>query len=116
MTKREFLDYVRTHADNAEVAEFATAEIERLDNRNHTRQAKATAKRATENEPIVSAIVELMGDGKQRMASEIATKVSVSTAKASALCRQLVDAGTFKVADVKIKGKGSVKGYTLVSE
>ena len=50
---------------------------------------------------------------KEQIASEIAVALEISTQKTSALCRQLVENGTLNAEDVKVKGKGKVKGYTL---
>jgi DNA-binding transcriptional regulator GbsR (MarR family) len=43
-------------------------------------------------------------------ASEVAEKVGVSTQKASALLRQI---GGLEVTELKVKGKGKVKGYAI---
>jgi hypothetical protein len=47
------------------------------------------------------------------VASDIAKAMEISTQKASALCKLLVDNGTLAVGDKKIKGKGTVKEYSL---
>ena len=54
-------------------------------------------------------IVKVLSDTPQS-ASEIAGKVEISTQKASALLRQ-IDGLT--VSELKVKGKGKVKGYAL---
>ena len=67
------------------------------------------------NTDLKGAIVQALADG-QKTAADLATVLGVSTQKVSALARQLVEDGTITVDDVKIKGKGKVKGYTLPSD
>jgi hypothetical protein len=42
-------------------------------------------------------------------------EVKVSTSKASALCGQLVKAEVLAVEDIKVKGKGTVKQYSIAA-
>ena len=48
------------------------------------------------------------------VASAVAGELEISTQKASALCRQLVADGELNVTEVKVKGKGKQKGYSVV--
>lgn len=112
MTNREFLNAIINGEVTDEVVAMAKAEIEKLDARNEKRRTTMT-KEQTANESVKAQIVEFIGDKKAVVASEIAQGVGVSTQKVSALCKQLVDEGKLTVADVKVKGKGSVKGYTI---
>ena len=112
MTNREFLNAIINGEVTDEVVAMAKAEIEKLDARNEKRRNTMT-KEQTANEGVKAQIVEFIGDKKAVVASEIAQGVGVSTQKVSALCKQLVDEGKLTVADVKVKGKGSVKGYTI---
>lgn len=113
MTKREFLNAVIETVAVAELQDFARAEIEKIDARN-ARRANTPSKKAVANEPIKQEIIGfLTGKEVPQIASEIATALEISTQKTSALCRQLVEIGTLNVEDVKVKGKGKVKGYTL---
>ena len=48
------------------------------------------------------------------VASTIATTLGISTQKVSALAKQLVESGKVVAEDVKVKGKGAVKGYKVV--
>ena len=48
------------------------------------------------------------------VASAIAEKVEISTQKASALCRQLVESGKLSVEEVKIPKKGKQKAYRIL--
>lgn len=95
---------------------FSQTEIEKLDARNASRSSKPT-KAQIENEPIKKKIVELLTEvGEKYVASAIAEKVEISTQKASALCRQLVDEGKLQVEEVKVPKKGKQKAYSVITE
>lgn len=111
MTKREVLTMVINGEMNEEVKAWAEAEIAKMDKANETRRNKIS-KKALENAPIVEAIVKVLSDEPQT-ATMIGEAVGVSTQKASALLRQIVEAGNATKVDVKIKGKGTQKGYLL---
>lgn len=112
MIKREFFNAIINGEITKEVIDMAKEEIEKLDARNEKRRTTMT-KEQVANEGVKAQIVEFIGDRTAVVASEIAQGVDVSTQKVSALCKQLVDEGKLTVADVKVKGKGSVKGYTI---
>lgn len=113
MTKREFLMAVIAKVEDAELKLFAEQEIEKMDERNAKRK-NSPSKKSLENEPIKERIVEVLnGCEGLTIASEIAEKVEISTQKASALCRQLVESGTLYAEEIKVKGKGKVKGYKV---
>lgn len=115
MTEREFLTKVleiegiandlKTHAEEG---------IAKLDARNDKRKNTQT-KAQKENEGVMTAIVEYLTANGSKVSSEIGTALGISTQKASALCKILVDNGKATVADVKVKGKGAVKQYTAVT-
>lgn len=114
MTKREFLNAVIANVDVVEIADFAKAEIEKMDARN-AKRSHTPSKTAIANEPIKKAIVEwLKGQDAPTVASAVAGELEISTQKASALCRQLVADGELNVTEVKVKGKGKQKGYSVV--
>ena len=118
MTKREFLNEViavidgTSEVDVLELKEFAKAEIVKLDERNANRSSKPT-KAQIENEPIKEKILEILSTGERMVASAIAERLEISTQKASALCRQLVESKQLKVEDVKIPKKGKQKAYMV---
>ncbi len=118
MTKREFLNEViavidgTSEVDVLELKEFAKAEIVKLDERNANRSSKPT-KTQIENEPIKEKILEVLSTGERMVASAIAERLEISTQKASALCRQLVESKKLKVEDVKIPKKGKQKAYMI---
>ena len=107
MTTREFFENVITMVEDAEMQEKAKSLIEALDRRN-AKRAERPSKTAIANEPIKAEIAKILTD-EPMLASEIAKKVEISTQKASALLRQM----DVKVTDVKVKGKGTQKGYSL---
>lgn len=118
MTKREFLNEViavidgTSEVDVLELKKFAKAEIVKLDERNANRSSKPT-KAQIENEPIKEKILEILSTGERMVASAIAERLEISTQKASALCRQLVESKKLKVEDVKIPKKGKQKAYMV---
>ena len=121
MTKREFLNEVIAVIDGTsevnvlELKEFAKAEIVKLDERNANRSSKPT-KTQIENEPIKEKILEVLSTGEKMVASAIAERVEISTQKASALCRQLVESNKLKVEEVKIPKKGKQKAYSILED
>ena len=118
MTKREFLNEVIAVIDGTsevnvlELKEFAKAEIVKLDERNANRSSKPT-KTQIENEPIKEKILEVLSTGEKMVESATAERLEISTQKASALCRQLVESKKLKVEDVKIPKKGKQKAYMV---
>ena len=110
MTRREFFVAVMETVEDAELKLFAEKEIAKMDERNAKRK-NSPSKTAIANEPIKKAIVELLSVYDEPItASEVAEKINISTQKASALLRQ-IDGLT--VTEIKIKGKGKVKGYAV---
>ena len=111
MTNREFYTAVIASVDNDELKAFATDAIAKLDARN-AKRASTPSKKSIENEPIKASIREFLADGSH-LASEIAKGLDLSVSKVSALCRQMVGDGLLTVEDVKVKGKGTQKSYSL---
>ena len=113
MTNREFYTaIINTESVAADLKEFAESEIAKLDARNDKRKNTQT-KAQKENEGIMLNILECLADGA-KVASDVGTALGISTQKASALCKLLVNEGKVAVADIKVKNKGTVKQYSLV--
>ena len=108
MTRREMFEAIVNGNITDEVVEMAQNEIVKMDERNAKRK-NTPSKTALANEPIKAQITEVLTSEPQT-ASAIAEVVGISTQKASALLRQ-IDGLT--VTEVKVKGKGKVKGYSL---
>lgn len=111
MTKREFFQAVLNANISEDMNTYCADAIAMLDNTNSKRRSTASAKRAEVNEPIKAVLLNLLTDVPQP-ASELGTKAEITTAKASALLRALVNDG--KVQATEVKGKsGKVQGYYL---
>ena len=108
MTNRDFYNAVINANINEEMTSFATEAIAKLDARNAKRASRPTAKQR-ENEPIIKAISEVLTD-EPMLASKIAELCGISVNKASALAKKVEGVQS---VDVKVKGKGTQKGYFL---
>ena len=110
MTNREFYKAIANGEMNEELKNFALEGIKKLDH-NELRNSKPT-KTAKENEPIKARITEILTTSdKPMLASEVASAVEISTQKASALLRQLVESGVLTVDETKVAKKGVQKIY-----
>ena len=107
MTLRELYEIVVTGEITEEAKAKATEEIAKLDARNAKRKGEES-KKAKENAPIKESIAAVLTDEPQT-ASDIAKTVGISVQKASSLLRQM----DVTVTDVKVKGKGTQKAYSL---
>lgn len=114
MTNREFYTAIVNNNVTDEVVAFANAEIDKLDARNEKRRTTLT-KAQEANVGVKENIKEYLGTVPSAVAADIAQACTVSTQKVSALCRQMVESGEIKVTDIKVKGKGTVKSYSLNS-
>ena len=112
MTAREFFTAIIAAPVSDELKAYAESAITKLDARNEKR-ANTLTKEQKANLAVMDSIAAAIGD-KTMVASEIATAVGISTQKASALCRQMVADGRLAVGEVKVKGKGAVKTYTVI--
>ena len=108
MTQRDFYNAVINANINEEMSSFATEAIAKLDERNAKRASKPS-KTQIANEPIIKAISEVL-TSEPMLASKIAELCEISTQKASALVKKVDDVQS---VDVKVKGKGTQKGYFL---
>lgn len=113
ITQRDFFKgIVEGAVITAEQAAYAADAIAKLDKRNEKRKT-TPSKTAIENAPIKEKIVEFLEGKGPTPANAIGEGVGITTQKASALARQLVEVGELTVADVKIPKKGTVKAYAL---
>ena len=97
---------------SAELREFASAAIEKMDKENASRNAKAAEKRAAENAPLVEAVTNLLrSNAKVFTAAEVKNLVDGidSTSKATFILKAVEG---IKVSDVVVD-KRVVKGYSL---
>ena len=108
MTQRDFYTAVVNANLNDEMTTFATEAIAKLDARN-AKRAEKPSKTQIANEPIIKAISEVL-TSEPMLASKIAELCEISTQKASALVKKVEGVQSI---DVKVKGKGTQKGYFL---
>lgn len=112
MTNREFYKAIIGSKVSEEIKAFAQEQIDKLDSKNEKRKNTQT-KTQKENEGIKTQIVNLIEENGSMVASVIATKLNISTQKASALCKQLVEEKELVVSDIKVKNKGTLKQYAI---
>ena len=108
MTQRDFYTAVVNANLSEEMTVFATEAIAKLDARN-AKRAEKPSKTQIANEPIIKAITEVL-TSEPMLASKIAELCEISTQKASALVKKVEGVQS---VDVKVKGKGTQKGYFL---
>lgn len=116
MTIREFMTAViAVEGMPADLCQFAESEIAKLDARN-AKRAEKPSKTALANEPIKVELFDLLEEmGGVHTASAVVEKLEgkYSVQKVSSLLRQLASEGKLSVVEVKVKGKGKQKGYTI---
>lgn len=115
MTQREFLTKVIATSTDVEIVDKAKELIEGLDKKNAQRASKPS-KTQIENEPIKVSILEFLAGSKVQTAPEIAVAVGISTQKASALAKQLVEVGKVVQSEIKVPKKGKMKAYSLATD
>ena len=117
MTQRMFLEMVVNANISDEMTAYAMERIKHLDDVNEHRKAKGS-KTQRANVEVKKAILASLEENTVYTASQVAEmgiEGITSTQKASALLRQMTETGELTVTDIKIKGKGKVKGYSLVA-
>lgn len=110
MTKREFYNAIANGQMNDEVKATAEEYIAKMDEANEKRK-HTLSKKQEENEAVKVEILDHL-DTEPKTATTIGELVGISTQKASALLRQLVNDDKATVTEVKITGKGKQKAYT----
>ena len=111
---REFLNAVIA-TENEELASYATEELAKLDHTNEVRRARMAEKaavKAAEKEPIRQAIYAVITD-EPKTATMLIEEAGLELKPQSipSLVKALVEAGQVNKVDVKIKGKGTQRGY-----
>lgn len=115
MTNREFLNAIIEANINEDLTAFAQAEIEKLDHTNEVRRAKMaekSAEKAAEKEPLRQAILGVITD-EPKTATMLIEEAGLELKPQSvpSLVKGFVEAGIVNKVDVKIKGKGTQRGY-----
>ena len=114
ITSREILTLIVNGVSNEVTIGWATEMLAKMDEKNSKRK-NTKSKEQIANEGIMDNIVEYIKTNGSQVASALASALGISTQKVSALCKILVEGGELTVADKKVKGKGSVKEYSLAS-
>ncbi len=113
MTTKEFYTAIINNEDlPAEIKEKAATLLDSL-NKNSEKRSSKPSKKREENAPIMEAIFRYVATNGPQIASAIGEALNISTNKASALCRQLVEEGKLDAEEVKIPKKGKCKQYSV---
>ena len=113
MTNREFLTAVINGTITADVTAHATAEITKLDARNAKRKTAEGAIKE-ENKPIADAITTALANGTMT-SPDLATAIGATVQKTNGVAGEMVKLGMLTKSKVKVKGKGELTAYTLVT-
>ena len=111
MTKREFYAAIVNGTVSEDIVSFAAQEIAKMDAANDKRRNTVT-KKQLENEGVKTEILAHLGT-EAKTATVVGEEMEISTQKASALLRQLVNEGKATATEVTVKGKGKQKGYII---
>ena len=114
ITSREVLTLIVNGVSNETTVGWATEMLAKMDEKNSKRK-NTKSKEQIANEGVMDNIVAYIKTNGSQVASALGTALGISTQKASALCQILVDGGELTVAAKKVKGKGSVKEYSLAN-
>ena len=112
ITNRDILKLIANGTSNDTTIAWAKGMLVKMDEKNAKRK-NTKSKEQIANEGIMDNIVAYIKANGSQVASALGTALGISTQKASALCKILVEGGELTVADVKVKGKGTVKCYSL---
>lgn len=120
MTLREFYEAVAAKEEiTDEMVAIALRKIEQIDKKNEyarNHKKSGNSKKAKENAEAKDKIAEVMADGQERKAKDIAEVLGLSQQKVSALARQMVEDGVLTSKDERVKGGRLVKVYAKVVE
>ena len=112
MTQKEFFESIMSGGTiTDEMIEHATAELEKLDERAEKRKNYRTPAQK-ENDDIKEKILECFVDCPEMTGKEVAEKMAISTQKANALLRQLVNENNLVITQVA-NGKRLINSYSL---
>lgn len=117
MTQRDFYEAIMNAEVSEEIKTFAQDRLNAMDHTNEVRRAKA-AEKAVEKEvqraPIREALVGAMTKEPKTATTLIAEAgVEVKPQAIPSMLKGLVEDGTIVKVDMKVKGKGTQKGYAL---
>lgn len=117
MTQREFLENVAQGIMNDEMIAYAIERLTALDTTNEKRREVNSVKRAekeAERAPIREAVMAVITSEPKTATTLIAEAgVEIKPQAMPSLLKSAIEAGTVVKADVKVKGKGTQRGYAL---
>lgn len=117
MTQREFLENVARGIMSEEMATFATERIAALDGANEKRREINSVKRAekeAEKAPVREAVMAVITAEPKTATTLIAEAgVEIKPQAIPSLLKGLIETGAVLKVDVKVKGKGTQRGYQL---
>lgn len=120
MTLREFYEAIIAKEEiTDEMVAIAIKKLEQMDRKNEyarNHKKSGNSKKAKENAEVKAKIKELMADGQERKAKDIAEALDLTQQKVSALARQMVEDGVLTSKEEKVKGGRLVKVYAKVAE
>lgn len=119
MTNRDFLTAVISGKVTDAVIDHAKTQLAALDARNEKRK-NTPSKTATANAPIKEALLAWLSEQTEPVLADAAFAAGIeginSPAKAVALFTQLSAEGKVDKTDIKVKGKGVRKAYSIKAE
>ena len=117
MTNREFYEAVVNANINEELTAFAADAIAKLDHTDEVRREKMAVKaaeKAAEKAPLRDAIFAVITDEPQTASDLIAAAgIELKPQSIPSLLKGLVEEGKVAKVDIKVKGKGTQRGYVL---
>lgn len=117
MTQREFLESIASGTMNDEMVAYATERIVAMDATNEKRREVNSAKRVekeAEKAPIREAIMAVITAEPKTATTLIAEAgVEIKPQAIPSLLKGLIETGAVVKVDVKVKGKGTQRGYQI---
>ena len=115
MTNKQFFEAIITANMSEELTAHAQKMLDQLTKERAAAAKRVSSKRAEENAPIVEAILSHIKEHPMALTADIATAIGATTPKVSSLLTTLTNEGKVESSDVKIKGKGTRKAWTLTN-
>ena len=116
MTRRERLEMVIANTITDELIEECKAELVKMDEANAKRKEKVDPRKA-ENAEIMEKILGVVGGSDEPIQIDPIVEglgiEGLTRQRVSSLCTLLVKDGRLVATDVKVKGKGKRKAYSL---
>lgn len=110
MTMKQFLTAVTEMTDKPEVAEFAKAQLAKLNEKNSKRRTTLTsAQKATIQ--VVTSYASSLAKGEVVTSAIVSAALGVTSQRATALLKKGVELGFFTETDPVKAKSGKVKGY-----